>query len=77
MFKTKDSKFKIKTIKQGERDFHFSHDGYTLTPRASLEISEVCPTHMRMMIERAMVEGYLRPIAYMKDSEYIWEKLGE
>jgi hypothetical protein len=71
------SKFNIKTIKQGDSDFHFSHDGFTLTPRASLEISSMCPSHMRMMIERALVDGYLKPVAYMKDTEYMWEKLGE
>ena len=77
MFNTTKSRFKVKIIKKGEPDFSFSHDGVVLTPRASLEISDICPCNMRLTIERAILDGYLRPVAYMKESEYIWEKLGE
>lgn len=70
-----DNNATVKVIKQGERDFHFSHDGITLTPRAGLEISPVCPTHMRSMIERALLDGYLKPVAYMRQDEFMWEQL--
>jgi hypothetical protein len=73
--KYSESQVSVKTIKQGEPDFHFCHDGVTLTPRASLEISPVCPSHMRLMIERAIVDGYLRPVAHMREDEFMWEKL--
>ena len=75
MFNTKESRYKVKVIKKGDPDFSFSHDGHTLTPRASLEISELCPSYMRSMIERAILEGYLRPVAYVKESDFMWEKL--
>lgn len=75
MFTISNNNATVKTIKQGEADFHFCHDGVTLTPRASLEISPVCPSQMRMMIERALVDGYLRPVAYMRQDEFMWEKL--
>jgi hypothetical protein len=65
----------VKVFKQGDTNFHFSHDGITLTPRAGLDISPVCPAHMRSMIERAILDGYLRPVAYMREDEFMWEQL--
>ena len=29
------------------------------------------------MIIEAVKNGWLKPVAYMKESEYTWEKLGE
>jgi hypothetical protein len=29
------------------------------------------------MITEAIKNGWLKPIAYMKESEFVWEKLGE
>lgn len=63
-----------KIIRQGGDDFHFV-DGHKLVPRASFEISELCPANMRLMIERAIGEGYIRTVAYIPDAEYAWEKL--
>lgn len=63
-----------KIIKQGESEWYFV-DGFTMVPRASLEISNICPSAMRLMIERAFTEGYLKIQAYVPDAEYAWEKL--
>lgn len=67
---------KVKKITKSDNDFTFVH-GHTVYSRASLEISAMCPSHMRMVIERAILDGYLKPVAYMKDTEYMWEKLAE
>lgn len=75
MIRQSNNDVSIKRIKQGEANFHFCHDGITLTPRASLEISPVCPAHMRSMIERAILDGYLRPVAYVREDEFMWEQL--
>lgn len=75
MINISNNEVTIKAIKQGDKDFYFSHDGITMTPRAGLEISQVCPSSMRSMIERAILDGYLRPIAYMREDEFMWEKL--
>ena len=63
-----------KKISQGDPEFHFK-SGYTIVSRASLEISAMCPEHMKLMIHRAMGEGYLKLAAYVPDPEYSWEKL--
>ena len=68
---------KVKTIRPTDSDWYFSHDNMTLTPRATFEISPMCPSSMRMMIERAIVDGYLKPVAHLREEEYVWEKLAE
>lgn len=75
MIRQSNNEVSIKTIKPGDPDWHFSHDNLTLTPRASFEISAVCPEMMRRYIERAILDGYLKPVAYMREDEFMWEKL--
>ena len=48
-----------------------------MAPRAGFEISNKCPSQYKFMIIEAINNGWLKPIAYMKESEYTWEKLGE
>lgn len=64
----------IKTIRKGNVDF-LIHNGLTMTPRAGFEISNECPRQYKLMIIEAINHGWLQPVAYMKDSEYMWEKL--
>jgi hypothetical protein len=74
MFTTPDNT--IKKIKQGDPDFMMT-DGIKLVPRASFEIGKGCPEYFKTIIAKAHSDGWLIPIAYMKESEYVWEKLGE
>ena len=71
-FVTNDTK--IKEIKQGDGDFFIS-DGIRFVPRAYIEISDVCPTNMKLAIQRAMADGYLKTVACVKEKDYMWEKL--
>jgi hypothetical protein len=48
-----------------------------MAPRAGFEISNKCPRQYKLMIIEAIKNGWLQPIAYMKESEYVWEQLGE
>lgn len=66
----------IKTIRKGDVDF-FIDNGILMSPRAAIEISNKCPTRYKLLIVDAIRNGWIEPIAYMKDSEYMWEKLGE
>ena len=66
----------IKTIRQDDSDFHI-HNGFLMAPRAGFEISNDCPRSYKLMIIEAIKNGWLQPVAYMKESEFIWEKLGE
>ena len=66
----------IKTIRKYDPNFMIDN-GIIMAPRAGLEISNDCPRQYKSMIMEAIKNGWLKPIAYMKESEYTWEKLGE
>jgi len=66
----------IKTIRQDDPDFHIDN-GFTMAPRAGFVISDDCPRQYKLMIIEAANNGWLQPVAYMKESEYVWEVLGE
>ena len=65
---------KFKEIKQGEADFLMS-DGIKLVPRACLEISEDCSPYMKTVIAEASRRGWLKSIAYVKETDFMWETL--
>ena len=66
----------IKTVRQGDPDFVIIN-GNIMAARAGFEISNNCPRQYKSMIMEAIKNGWLKPIAYMKESEFVWEKLGE
>ena len=66
----------IKTIRKDDPDFHIDN-GIVMSPRAGFEISNDCPKQYKSMIIEAIKNGWLQPIAYMKESEFVWEKLGD
>ena len=66
----------IKTIRQNDPDFHIDN-GIVMAPRAGVEISNSCPRQYKLMIMEALKNGWLQPVAYMKETEYTWEKLGD
>jgi hypothetical protein len=75
MFKITEPKHKIKTVRPGDSNWHISTT-FTLTPRAGFEISPRCPKEYRMIIRTCIDNGWVQPVAYMKESEYVWEQLG-
>jgi hypothetical protein len=66
----------IKTVKQGDKDWYIKNQ-FTIAPRAGFEISTKCPSEYRMILSKCIDNGWVKPIAYMKESEYVWEQLQE
>jgi hypothetical protein len=66
----------IKTIRKDDPNFMIIN-GIFMAPRAGFEISNDCPKQYKLMIVEAIKNGWLQPVAYMKESEYVWEQLGE
>lgn len=64
----------IRTIRHNDDNF-IIHDDMTMSPRAGFEISQRCPENYRDIIQECIGHGWLRPVAYMKDSELVWETL--
>jgi len=64
-----------KTLRPGDDNFMFSHDGLTLVPRASLEISGNCPDNYFHVLQTCINKGWIRSVAHMQDTEYTMELL--
>lgn len=79
MYKIKDVPMhqRIKTMMPGDKDWFISTDNITITPRASFQVIQGCPPEYATIIHEAIRVGWLKPVAHMKTSEYIWEQLGE
>lgn len=72
------AKFSWKTIRSGEPDFMLTDKrGVMVIPRASFELSRMCPENYKQVIDECIRNGWLKPVAHMKESEWIWEQLGE
>ena len=69
-------KVKIKTIGRDDRMFYIKGD-ITITPRAGFEISKSCPREYGLILSECIDKGWLKPVAYMRDDEYVWEQLKE
>lgn len=64
-----------KTLRTGHADFTFSPDGIVRIPRASFEISQGCPESYRQIILECIGNGWVKPVAHMRDTEYTMELL--
>jgi hypothetical protein len=64
----------IRTIREDDSNWKIV-DRQVVSPRAGFEISEHCPDSWKNVILDAIRNGYLKPVAYMKDSELMWETL--
>jgi hypothetical protein len=64
-----------KTLRQSDPDFTFSPDGIKLVPRASFEISEKCPSGYQKILYECWGNGWIKPVAHMRDTEYTMELL--
>jgi hypothetical protein len=76
MIKITEPKQKIKTIKMGDPGWYIKN-GITITPRAGFEVSKSCPREYGLILSECIDRGWIKPIAYVKESEYVWDKLGE
>ena len=64
----------VRKLTPKDEDFCIN-SGYTYYPRATIAISNDCPERYRSMIVTAISRGWLSSEAWVKDSEYMWEKL--
>jgi hypothetical protein len=63
------------TLRPGHEDFSFSPDGIKIVPRAGFEISNHCPLEYRLIVAECLNNGWLKPVAHMRDTEYTMELL--
>lgn len=66
----------VRTIRRGEKGFMLV-DGITVMPRAGFEISRSCPDSYKQIISQCIDNGWLKPVAYVKDTELFWEEFSK
>lgn len=66
----------IISIRQDEPGFYIKA-GIKMAGRAGIEISKDCPQHIAQIISEAYEKSWIIPIANIRESHYMWEKLGE
>jgi len=67
---------KVKTVKSSDKMFYIKGH-ITITPRAGIEISNQCPREYRLILADCIDRGWIKPVAYMRDDEYMWDELKE
>jgi hypothetical protein len=67
---------KVLEIKQGDKGFKFI-SGYVEYPRAAILVTDECPARVRLELQQWVSNGWIAPIAYVREDEYMWEKLKE
>ena len=65
---------KIKTLRKGDVGFMLN-DGVITSPRAGFELVIDMPNTYREVVIECINRGWLKPVAYALEKEYIWDVL--
>lgn len=63
-------------LRPGHKDFSFAEGSIVMT-RAAFEISNNCPAEYRSIFITAINAGWLKPVAYVSDEEYMIMQLSK
>ena len=69
-------KSRIKTIHREDPDFKMI-DGFAMVPRAGFHVLPECPKNYRDVIMECINHGWLKPVAYVRDNELLWDQLSQ
>lgn len=69
-----ERKSSIRSIRKGDHRWMIT-DGIVTAPRAGFEINKECPREYKLIISQCINNGWLKPVAHLKESEYAWEIL--
>lgn len=72
----KGEKSIVRTIRHNDPDFRMV-DGFVHYGRAGFEINASCPAGYKQVIQECLANGWLRPVAYVKDYELMLDRLYE
>lgn len=71
-----EPKVKFVSLRKGDQNFHMSN-GISLTPRASIDISKNCPSHIAQQIVYYYERGYIQAVANMTEQELMMSSLSK
>ena len=66
----------VRTIRSSDPDFKIV-DGFAIVPRAGFHILPECPQGYRQVINECIANGWLKPVAHVRDSELMWDHLSQ
>lgn len=62
---------KTHTIKRGDPNF-FIQGKFTISPRASIQVTNNCPREYAMIVQTCLERGWLQPVATITERERIF-----
>ncbi|NDB82348.1 MAG: hypothetical protein EB127_06355 [Alphaproteobacteria bacterium] len=72
MFDVKPSE--VKMFLPGDDGYKFIKDMIEY-PRAAIIVTANCPDNYKQIVYTCQAKGWIKPVAYVPTSEYIWEEL--
>ena len=66
----------VRAIRQSDPDFTMI-DGFAMVPRAGFHVLPECPKNYRDVIMECINYGWLKPVAYVRDNELLWDHLSQ
>lgn len=66
----------IKAIHKGDKKWMIT-DGHMVSPRAGFIIDRNCHDSYVTVIRECIANGWLKPVAYVREDEFMWETLNE
>lgn len=66
----------FRTIKKDDPKFMLV-DGMVTVPRAGFEINQRCPNEYKLILLDCIKNGWLSPVATVKDNELFWEEFSK
>ena len=69
-------KSSIRTIRKGDHRWMIT-DGHMVSPRAGFEIDRNCYDSYVTVIRECIANGWLKPVAFVREDEFMWETLNE
>lgn len=65
-------------VEVSPRDPEFSFvDGPCIVHRAAIKIDNRCPSRYITLLQQAIQNGWIEPVAYLKENEYLWDRLSQ
>jgi len=64
-------KTQICTLRPGDSNFVIT-DKFSISPRASFEVSEDCPYKHLQIIQTCIDKGWLKPVAHVSERELLF-----
>lgn len=66
----------VKKLQFSDDDFCFNEDN-TEYYRAAIELDKEIPVQFKRIVIECFEKGWIKPVAYIREQELIWDKLHE